>query len=101
MILESEIRNRLADVLDGDADLDDFEDWLVQNSWNMHLDSHHGAQELASSIELAFAEHSSSHISDHQLRSQLLSLLDNVNAVGNERSSSKPRSHSLFQELRL
>src|SRR5258708_16125443 len=102
MIVASDIRRRLADALSGEAALDDCEDWLVKNSWNMHLDSSRVAQELASSIELALSEHSSGHISDHKLRSQLLSLLDNVEVVSNERYSvSMPQSRSLFRELRL
>jgi|HubBroStandDraft_3_1064219.scaffolds.fasta_scaffold77025_2 hypothetical protein len=100
MIQESEIRRRLADALSGGADLDTFEDWLVQNSWNMHLDSSRDAQELASAIELAFAEHSSHHLSDHELRSQLLSLLDNVIAL-DDRQYSSSSSRSLVHELRL
>lgn len=98
MILEPEIRRRLARALSGSANLDNFEDWLVQHSWNMHLDSSRSAQELVSAIELAFAEHSSDHISDQELRRQLLSLLGNVDSQPHFSSSS---SRSLYRELEL
>jgi hypothetical protein len=82
MIDESEIRDRLAALLLSRAfasDLEDFEDWLVQRSWNMHRDSGPAAQELAAAIELALAEHSSNHLSPEELRRELLRLMD-VNA---------------------
>ncbi|HEX9942036.1 MAG TPA: hypothetical protein VGG03_08470 [Thermoanaerobaculia bacterium] len=78
MIREDEVRQKLAELLSGELGLEEFEDWLVQRSWNMHLDSSAGAQDLVSAIELAPAEHSSGHLSEAQLREELLSLLDNV-----------------------
>ena len=62
MILEAEIREKLAELLSGRLDLESIEDWLVQHSWNMHLDSDRAAQDLASGVELALAEHSSGHL---------------------------------------
>lgn len=78
MILEVEIREKLAELLSGALDLESFEDWLVQHSWNMHLDSDRAAQELASAVELALAEHSSGHLSGAELRQELHSLLGQV-----------------------
>jgi hypothetical protein len=78
MICEVEIRQRLAELLSGELELEAFEDWLVQRSWNMHLDSSSGAQNLVSAIELALAEHSSDHLSREGLHDKLLSLLDPV-----------------------
>jgi hypothetical protein len=76
MILESEIRARLAELLSRKLDLELFEDWLVQRSWNMHLDSDRGAQELASAVELALSEHSAGHLSERELRQELHALCD-------------------------
>ncbi len=76
MIREMEVRRKLADLLAGRLDLEEFEDWLVQRSWNMHLDSSSGAQDLVSAIELALAEHSSSHLSEESLHDKLLLLLN-------------------------
>ncbi|MHB8303448.1 MAG: hypothetical protein ACYDC6_11505 [Acidobacteriaceae bacterium] len=71
MIAESEIREKLGRFLSKDISLDQFEDWFVQRSWNMHKDSHEAAQKLASAIELRLAEHSSGHLNDHALRDEL------------------------------
>jgi hypothetical protein len=78
LIREGAVRERLAQLLDGQFDLAEFEDWLVQASWNMHRDSDPSAQDLVSSIELALAEYSSGHVSSAELRSALASLLDKV-----------------------
>jgi len=78
MIHESEIREWLADFLNGYETLDDFEDWLVSTSWNAHLDSTEAAQDLAASIELALMEHSKGHLSDDALVKELESLRDQI-----------------------
>jgi hypothetical protein len=75
MIREGEVRAKLEELLSDELGLEDFEDWLVQRSWNMHLDSSAVAQDLVSAIELALAEHSSGHLSDEQLREDLSSCL--------------------------
>jgi len=48
MVNENDIRAKLLNL----NDLDEFEDWLVQNSWNMHHDSSQAAQKLVGEIEL-------------------------------------------------
>jgi hypothetical protein len=75
MISELEVRQKLAELLADQLDLEEFEDWLVQRSWNMHLDSSAGAQSLVSAVELALSEHSSGHLSEESLFDQLRSLL--------------------------
>lgn len=71
MIQENDIRGRLVKYLAHELSLDDFEDWFVQNSWNMHKDSSLAAQRLASRVELLLAEHSNGHISEDTLRDHL------------------------------
>jgi hypothetical protein len=78
MIHEQEVRARLADALVGGGDFDDFEDWLIAASWNMHRDSSESAQSLVSGIELALAEFSNGHLDQDELRSKLLHLLNDV-----------------------
>ncbi len=72
MLRDIEIREQLANFLSGSLSLEQFEDWLVQNSWNMHKDADDVAQHLASEIELRLSEHSSGHLSDSALRNELL-----------------------------
>jgi hypothetical protein len=77
MITESQIRQWLARYLSGEIPLEVFEDWLAQQSWNMHKDSDQRAQELASAIELRLAEHSSGHLDHRALREELLPFVTN------------------------
>jgi len=71
MIYASQVRDQLAKYLDDQVSLDDFEDWLVQNSWNMHRDSDQQARDLVAQIELALSEHSSGHLDVDELRTKL------------------------------
>ena len=75
MVSESEIRDRLAVQLRGDLSLDDFEDWLVSQSWNMHQWASQADQRLAFAIELRLAEHDAGHLSDEDLARELRQLL--------------------------
>lgn len=70
MIQENEIREKLAQL----SDLDEFEDWLAQHSWNMHQDSDLGAQKLVGKIEIVLSEYSNGHINEFELRQQLSGL---------------------------
>lgn len=71
MIAESQIREKLGRYLRRDLSLERFEDWIAQQSWNMHQDSIEPAQKLASAIELRLAEHSSGHLNEAALREEL------------------------------
>ena len=76
MVNETEIRGQLARYLVGEIPLDQFEEWLVQGSWDAHLDSEGSAQELAYNVELKLAEFSSGHLSEEELRRGLRPLLE-------------------------
>ena len=67
MIEASEIRGKLAAVSLGEMSMDDFEDWLVAHSWNMHQDSTPEAIELVSSIELLLSERDEGIISNNDV----------------------------------
>ena len=81
MIAENQIREQLARYLRGELSRDQFEDWLVQRSWNMHRDSVEAAQKLAAAIELRLAEHSSGHLDEPSLRSELLPFVNKTTSV--------------------
>ena len=81
MIAEHQIRQKLAKYLHHEMSLDQFEDWLVERSWNMHRDSDAAAQIFASAIELRLAEHSSGHLDEKQLREELRPFVTTYNAV--------------------
>ncbi len=71
MISESQIRERLGRYLQRGLSLDQFEDWIAEQSWNMHKDSSEEAQGLAAAIELRLVEHSSGHLDEEALRDDL------------------------------
>lgn len=77
MITVTQIREHLVDLLaSNEAEaLDDFDDWLTDASWNMHLHSDHQAQRIVSAIELRLAEFDSGRIGKEQLREQLKRVL--------------------------
>jgi hypothetical protein len=78
MITVSQIREHLQSLLDSNdpSSLDEFEDWLVRASWNMHQDTDLAAQEFASSIELRLVEFSSGDQDESVLRKDILKLLN-------------------------
>jgi hypothetical protein len=76
MISESLIREQIGRYLRGELSLDRFEDWIAQNSWNMHKDSDEPSQRLASAVELRLAEHSSEHLDEDSLREELRQLVN-------------------------
>ena len=78
MLTQAEVRHQLAAFLQNRLSLDDFEDWLADRSWNMHLDSPPAAQELVASIELPLFEYSSGHRDLDSLRVEIRKLLDQI-----------------------
>jgi len=76
MLEASRIREELKRLVEGEIPLDHFEDWLVGQSWNMHVDAGPVAQAFVAAIELRLAEYSSSHLSWEQMVGEFRSLLD-------------------------
>ena len=74
MLAYAELRNEIVRLLAEEVSLDNFEDWFVQRSWNMHKDSDLVAQRLAYAVELRLAEHDGGQLSESDLRKQLLQL---------------------------
>lgn len=92
MISVSEIRERLNQFVAGSLALDDFEDWLVSASWNMHLDSDPIAQALVSAVELRLAEHSEGHLPMGQMIEEFRALLEGKRIL-NVRLNADPVVH--------
>ena len=74
MITEAQIQQQLFGYLTRALSLNEFEDWLVQQSWNMHRDSSDAAQRLVGAIDLRFAEYSDNHLTDDGLERELKGL---------------------------
>lgn len=61
------VREQLQKVLASEVDLDDFEDWIVSASWNMHKSADHDVQNLVGAIERQFAIYSDELINKSEL----------------------------------
>jgi hypothetical protein len=81
MVSGSQIRERLSLFLDGQIDLEAFEDWFVQNTWNVHQSGSVVAESLTFAIEESLSEHSSGHLNDEELRGELSQILHAENQV--------------------
>ncbi|MGH7907063.1 MAG: hypothetical protein ACREP6_10580 [Candidatus Binataceae bacterium] len=75
MITEAQIQEQLFNYLTRQITLNEFEDWLAVQSWNMHRDSGDAAQRIVGAIELRFAEYSNNHLTDDAIERELKGLL--------------------------
>lgn len=75
MLNRSQISEELAKFLNEKSSLDDFEDWFVVNTWNIHQAKDTEAEKLVFAVEESLAEFSSHHISETQLRQELRNIL--------------------------
>ena len=93
MLNESQIRERLADYLAGELSYHDFEDWLIQASWNMHHDSSQDAQDLVSDINLLIYEYLDEHIGEEKLRAALRPFVEHYSTQLLFDGVGRPSSH--------
>lgn len=97
MVSSSQIRNELAFVVAGILPLDDFEDWFVQNTWNVHNTGSKAAEVLTFAIEEALSEYTSGHISESKLRQELESVLQSETSVADIVRVMQPQPVFLFR----
>lgn len=71
MLLIDSVRAHIQQFLDGAESLDDFEDWLVGASWNIHKIADHELRRFVGSVELRLAEHSEGHMESDALKQEL------------------------------
>jgi hypothetical protein len=83
MVSSSQIKEQLARFLDNQISLDEFEDWFVQNTWNIHLSGSVSAESLTFAVEESLSEYSSQHIGEPILRQELSLILGAENKVLN------------------
>ncbi len=75
MIHAYEVKQKLAMLASDTLRLDDFEDWIVRESWNMFKDSSPETIDLVSSIHLLFSERDEKIVNEADLREELAALL--------------------------
>ena len=71
MINASDIRAQIGELLEGKCDFDQFENWLIDHSWNIHKWGDVETQVLAYTIELRIAERHADELSFPELRLEL------------------------------
>ena len=71
--LDREVRQRLADCLSDEMDIETFEEWLVPAAWDL---TEQGGTPIISSLLLLLAERSEGHWTPEQLRRELLAVLN-------------------------
>jgi hypothetical protein len=71
MISVNQIKNQLASYLAREIPFAEFEDWLIDQSWNMHKDSSDEAQELVNEINASIYDYLDQRISEDYLRTNL------------------------------
>lgn len=95
MLSDDAIRSQVQRVLDHQLDLEDFEDWLVSQSWDIHKNSSGPAVRLAFAIELRLAEHAQGHLDRRELFRELSELIQAGAAATSTTTSS---SASILQQ---
>lgn len=81
MVSSSQIRAKLAMFLYGHINLEMFEDWFVQNTWNIHLTGSIASESLTFAIEESLSEYSSRHIDERELHQELSLILHAENKI--------------------
>lgn len=75
MLSAQSLREQIQQFLGDVVSLDDFEDWLVRASWNMHRHADREVQRMVGAAELRLAEHSQGHLDPLDLKHELQMLL--------------------------
>jgi hypothetical protein len=80
MIRIQELRERLISYIANEISFADFEDWLIDRSWDMHKDSTVEAQELVHSINASIFKYLDGYINERSLKIELVALLKDQTA---------------------
>ena len=80
-----EIKDQLGRFLVKEQSLNEFNIWLAQNTWNIHLEEP-DVQSLVGEIELALAEYSNGDLILSDLRERLSSLIVGSGLAANQDS---------------
>jgi len=81
MISISQIREQLISYIANEISFVNFEDWLLAESWNMHLDSSSEARQLVHEIKSSIYEYLDGYIDENTLRVRLRPHVQQYRAV--------------------
>ncbi len=104
MISFKEIRDELASYLARDISFAQFEDWLIDHSWDMHKDSPEEVQELVHEINASIYEYLDQYIDEDVLKARLRPHVQLYRVVGANVSVSpvfRPSSSSPVERRQL
>lgn len=76
MVEETEVREKLLDVLQDNLPVEEFADWLSVAQTNMHLDSTREAQALVSKVSLFLSEYFDGALTESRLTEELTALVN-------------------------
>jgi hypothetical protein len=74
--LDTQIRQQLASYLSGSQSLEEFEDWLALNTADVRFANNEAAEDLTYSLELLFAEFTSGHRDEQDLKQTFSEVLE-------------------------
>ena len=80
MVSEAEIRERVAAFLTGELTLDDFEDWLAQNTWNLQPEGNEHSYRMTHAIEHRLFLYSDNQLNEEGLRDELRPFVERYRA---------------------
>lgn len=75
MIRIQELRERLVSYIANEISFAEFEDWLIDRSWDMHKDSAVEAQDLVHAVNAAIFKYLDGFINERSLKTELLALV--------------------------
>lgn len=97
MSLHKQIQERLLQLLSNEISLDEFDEWIAQNTWNIQRNPDLSAQRLAYAIELRLGEFDSGHLPEKQLLEEFSNLASRYVQVPNNSPSTESSSSFSMQ----
>ncbi len=73
--LETQVRDRLRQYVDGQLTVREFQDWFIPNTWDIDVRLQSPLVSLYGEIELRFAEYTNGHLTEPELRDLLTAAL--------------------------
>lgn len=75
-MLDTEIRGKLAEYLNSEISLRQFQEWFVPATWDIQTSEPAHILDLAYSIQLKLAEYASDHLTENDLRQALIPYIE-------------------------
>ena len=80
-MLDTDIRTKLTEYLEGEINLVAFQEWFVPETWNIQNSQPAYILDLAYSIQLKLAEYTNGHLTENDLREFLRTKVDHFTMI--------------------